>query len=73
MKTWKAYQIILFTALCVLLNYGGRMAAVALEMPLWMDSFGTVLCAYIGGPVCAALVGMTGNMIYTAVSRLSIV
>ncbi|MBR6028597.1 MAG: HD domain-containing protein [Clostridia bacterium] len=73
MKTWKTWQIILFTALCVLLNFGGRMLSVALGLPLWLDSFGTVLCAYLAGPVCGAIVGMTGNLMYASINRLSAV
>ncbi len=71
MKTWKTWQIVLFVALCVCLNIGGRLLAVWLELPLWGDSFGTALCAYIAGPVCGALVGLTGNLAYSAVNHLS--
>ncbi len=71
MKKWKTWRIILFTAACVILNVVGRLLSVWLNLPLWMDSFGTALCAYIGGPFCGALVGLTGNLAYSAVNRLS--
>ena len=71
MKKWKTWRIVLFTAMCVSLNVGGRMLAVWLDLPLWLDSFGTALCAYIGGPVCGALVGVTSNLAYGVVNRLS--
>ncbi|MBR3105564.1 MAG: HD domain-containing protein [Clostridia bacterium] len=71
MKKWKYWQIILFTALCVLLNVGGRLLTSWLVLPLWLDSFGTALCAYIGGPICGAMVGLTGNLAFTVVNRLS--
>ncbi len=71
MKKWKTYRIILFTILCLMLNIGGRMLARWLEWPLWLDSMGTVLCAYVGGPVCGALVGMTGNLAYGLENNLS--
>ena len=64
MKRWKTINIGLFVALCILLNYAGRTLAQRLSLPLWLDSFGTVLCAYVGGPVCGAIVGATGNLIY---------
>ena len=64
MKSWKTYQIGLFVALCILLNYMGRVLAESYDLPLWLDSFGTVMCAYIGGPVCGAIVGLTGNLVY---------
>ena len=71
MKHWKTWKIILFTALCVCLNVGGKLLAVRWELPLWADSFGTVLCAYVAGPVCGAIVGLTGNLAYSVLNRLS--
>ncbi|MBR5109651.1 MAG: HD domain-containing protein [Clostridia bacterium] len=71
MKHWKTWKIVLFTALCVLLNVGGRLLSVWLKLPLWADSFGTALCAYIAGPVCGAMAGLTGNLAYAAINRLS--
>ena len=72
MKKWKIWQIVLFVTLCVLLNVGGRILADYMAWPLWLDSFGTVLCAYIAGPVCGAMVGAAGNLAYGAVNHLSI-
>ena len=63
MKHWKSWQIGLFAALCVLMNVGGALLCTRLSLPLWLDSFGTVLCAYIMGPVCGAMVGVTGNIV----------
>ena len=71
MKKWKTWKIILFVAGCICLNIGGKMLAKWAELPLWADSFGTALCASIGGPVCGALVGFTSNMAYCVVNRLS--
>ncbi|MBR5406685.1 MAG: HD domain-containing protein [Lachnospiraceae bacterium] len=73
MEKWKTRKIILFITLCVCLNVGGKFIAVWLELPLWADSFGTALCAYIGGPFCGALVGLTGNLSYCVINRLSAV
>lgn len=64
MKRWKTLHIGLFVILCILLNYAGRLLAAHFNLPLWLDSFGTVLCACIGGPVCGAIVGVSGNLIY---------
>ena len=71
MKTWKNWQIVLFVALCVCINVGGRLFAVWLQLPIWADSFGTALCAYIGGPICGAMVGLTGNLAYSVVNHFS--
>ena len=73
MKQWKIWQIILFTVLCVCLNVGGKLLSVWLELPLWADSFGTALSACIAGPVCGAVVGLTGNLAYGTVRSLSAV
>ena len=71
MENWKTRKIILFITLCVCLNVCGKLISVHFELPLWADSFGTVLCAYIAGPVCGAIVGLTGNLAYCVVSHLS--
>ncbi len=71
MKNWKTWKIIVFVALCVCLNIGGKLLAVRLELPIWADAFGTALCAYIAGPVCGAMVGVTGNLAYVMVNHLS--
>ncbi|MBR5420900.1 MAG: HD domain-containing protein [Lachnospiraceae bacterium] len=71
MKKWKIWQIVLFTAMCVCLNIGGKFLSVWLELPLWLDSFGTALCAYIAGPFCGAMVGFTANLAYSVVNHLS--
>ncbi|WP_158589506.1 HD domain-containing phosphohydrolase [Butyrivibrio sp. CB08] len=71
MKERKTWQIILFIAMCVSLNIVGKLFATWLELPLWLDSFGTALAAFYGGPVVGALVGATGNLAYCVVNRLS--
>lgn len=71
MRKWNTLKIVLFVAACVCMNVGGKLLAVWLELPLWGDSFGTALCACVGGPVCGAIVGFTSNMAYCVVNRLS--
>ncbi|MCR5310313.1 MAG: HD domain-containing protein [Lachnospiraceae bacterium] len=71
MKKWKIWRLALFFAICVCMNLIGKFITVWLELPLWGDSFGTVLCAYVAGPFCGALVGLTGNLAYCVISRLS--
>ena len=73
MKTWKTWQIVLFTAMCICLNVGLKLIAVKFEWPLWADSFGTALCAYIMGPICGAMVGLAGNLAFGVVNSLSAV
>lgn len=68
MKKWKNYRIVLFIMACILLNYGGKGLAEYFKLPLWMDSVGTSLAAYVGGPVCGAIVGATVNIMYGAIA-----
>ena len=71
MNKWKTWHIVLFVAMCVSLNVFGRLFAVRFELPIWADSFGTALSAYIAGPVCGAMVGLTGNLAYSVVNNFS--
>ncbi len=57
-------RIFLITAICILINYLGKIIAVNMELPLWLDSIGTAICAYIYGPVCGAIVGVSVNVVY---------
>ena len=72
MKNWKTWQMALFVALCVCLNVGGKLLSAHFELPLWADSFGTALCAYVAGPICGAMVGLAGNLAYGVVNHLSV-
>ena len=71
MKNWKTWKLVVFVAMCVALNILGKLFAVWLNLPLWIDSFGTALCAYALGPVCGAMVGVTGNLAYCVTNHLS--
>ena len=71
MKKYKNYQIILLTIFCILLNFFGRIIAERLKLPLWLDSFGTFLMAYVFGPFCGALVGASGNIVYCFIDPVS--
>ena len=71
MRKIKLPLFALLVALCIGLNYAGKLLAVALSLPLWLDSFGTVICAYIAGPVCGAIVGLASNLMYGLRNRLS--
>ncbi len=66
MKNRKWYVIAMFVAGCVAVNYAGKLFALNLRLPLWLDAFGTMLAAYVSGPVCGAMVGVTVNLIYAA-------
>ena len=71
MKNWKIIQIMIFAAMCILLNLGGRTLTAHYNLMFWLDSVGTVLCSYVGGPLCGAIVGVTSNLIYSMVYHSS--
>lgn len=49
---------------CILVNFVGKRSADINELPLWLDSFGTIFAAYSLGPVSGAIVGCSTNIIY---------
>ena len=49
--------------LCLFLNWGGDQLATRWNWPVWLDSVGTVLAAYLLGPWCGAVVGATFNLL----------
>ena len=64
MKKWKLPVFCLMIVACLALNYGGRRLAGTLNLPFWLDSFGTILCGYMAGPAVGGLVGLTSNMVF---------
>jgi len=62
LKKGQAAGFCVMIVLCVLVNYFGGVFATQNRLPVWLDSIGTVVAAYAGGPVCGALVGATGNL-----------
>jgi len=67
------WKISLFVIICILINYIGKFEADNLSLPIWLDSVGTGLAAYILGPVCGAIIGAAGNIIYGLNDYLSFV
>lgn len=46
------------------INYIGKLFAQTLKLPLWLDSIGTVLAAFLNGPLVGAIAGLINNVIY---------
>ncbi|MCL6580698.1 MAG: ECF transporter S component [Firmicutes bacterium] len=46
------------------INFVGKYIAAALKLPLWLDSIGTVLAGFLGGPWVGAVSGAVNNAIY---------
>lgn len=66
MKKWKNHQITAFIIMCIIVNFAGKFIAEKAELPLWLDSIGTVMAAYALGPVVGAITGATVNLAYGA-------
>lgn len=64
MKNKKEYKIILWTIAALAVDLLGRVMADRLTLPIWCDSIGTFLIAYMAGPVCGGIVGFTNNIVY---------
>ena len=65
MKNKKAFIPVfcLQIMLCLFLNWGGDQIVSRLNWPIWLDSLGTMLTAYMLGPWCAAIVGGSYNLL----------
>ncbi len=58
--SWKNWIII---AICVGVNLCGRKLALGLDLPLWLDSAGTIFAAIELGPLVGAFCGIALNLI----------
>ena len=56
---------IMITFVCIFVNLLGKYIASSLQLPLWMDSFGTVFASYVLGPLYGAIVGCAGNVVHS--------
>ncbi len=63
-KQISPFKVVLVVIGCVIVNFVGRFIAVWLQLPLWLDSFGTVFAAYVFGPISGAIVGCTENIVF---------
>lgn len=72
-NSYKPSQIIILVLFCMVTNVGGRVIADSLTLPLWADCFGTFLAAYALGPVCGAIVGVSGNILHGLINPISFI
>ncbi len=71
MKRYKNYQIVILSLFCLAVNLGGKNLAEQFRLPLWLDSFGTFLLAYVAGPLLGAVVGALTNILYGFIDHVS--
>lgn len=71
MHGYKKYQIVLLSLFCIAVNIGGKYFAAKLNLPVWLDAFGTLLAAYVAGPFAGAIIGGASNIIYGFIDPVS--
>ena len=59
----KLVNALVLIAICVAINVGGAQLAIALKLPVFLDSLGTILAAMLGGYIPAIAVGYLTNLI----------
>ncbi|MCR4823197.1 MAG: HD domain-containing protein [Treponema sp.] len=64
MLSRKDFKTFLFVAICIFLNLAGKNLALFFKLPVWFDSFGTVISAYSLGPLCASIIALTSNILF---------
>jgi len=60
---FSAHNLLLLPA-AIGINYIGKLFAQLLNLPLWLDSIGTLWAAMLGGPIIGALSGIINNVLY---------
>ena len=70
-EIYRPYQIIIIVFLSLALNLLGHLFTDNYHLPLFLDSFGTFFTAYLLGPFCGLMVGVTGNFLYGFINPLS--
>lgn len=61
-RTLGTYQICLL-ALAIVINVVGGQLALALRLPIYLDSIGTILIGAVLGPWCGLIPGLLGGLI----------
>lgn len=72
MRRRKNYEVCMLVAGCILMNYFGKALADFFMLPIWLDAVGTVCSAYVYGPICGGIVGITSNTMYSLHSQESL-
>lgn len=65
-------RAVVFSAVCIALNVGLNKVAVVLQLPVFMDTVGTVLSGAMVPPIYSILVGIVSNLIGGVVTHPSI-
>lgn len=61
----EALYTMMIVFISIFVNLIGNSLTHTFDIPLWLDSFGTILAAYTLGPICGAIVGASSNIIFS--------
>lgn len=56
-------SMIVFMALCVVINILGGFIALSLKLPVYIDTIGTIMSAITLGPICGGIVGILTSIV----------
>ncbi|MBP2620106.1 ECF transporter S component [Streptococcus panodentis] len=70
MKKFSPY-IISFAAICIALNYVGSTLALLLKLPIYLDTFGTVLASLVLGPLAGVGIAVLSALISAFTTDIS--
>ena len=73
MKKRRNMEIAVFIAAAIMINFLGKTIASRFNLPIWLDSVGTLIAAYACDPFCGAVVGLAGNIIYAFQDPVSLI
>lgn len=63
MKKKKYAGIAVTAAMCILLNICGHIFTLLCPVPFWLDTVGTMISAFLCGPIVGGAVGFMSNLI----------
>ncbi len=69
-RTVRSLAFSLLILLFLSINWSGNQFASQMNWPIWLDSVGTVLCAYFFGPVCGMITGGTYNLLLAVIDEV---
>ena len=56
-------SMIVFMALCIVINILGGFIALSLRLPVYIDTIGTIMSAVTLGPICGGIVGILTSIV----------
>ncbi len=68
----KIIKVLIFALVGIGLNLIGRIIADNVSIPLWLDSVGTIVATYMGGPI-AGIIAALVNLVYGIINSQALI